>query len=222
MGSLAIYRNTEAWDDDACLPYFPKTNNGHLYCAYTVRLEGSEPGVGPDRTNFAMVAAKTDWGKKRWKSEIPVSHDELRGYFFLCWYFGFFSMSRDLAEELEQYGGSLKAQVTEDFRRNFFRILDMEAQLKAAQMKRPTPMEQAAYFFAKVFQAFTVKPGEASGILRTWLYVPLMMDFPVCQLALYIWSFVLTRRNFTLEQALRLEPAVPLLADRAKGRGWLE
>jgi hypothetical protein len=215
------FRDTAAWDEEAGLPYFPKTNNGHLYFAFTLRLE--RPEVTDDvRHNLRTVAVRTEFGFKRWNSYIPVSHDEIRGYCFAAWYSNELWLTEALDAELSVHGGNLKENVNEGMKRNFFRLMDMEACLKAARKMTPTPMEQVAFFFAKVFQALTVKSGEASGILRTWLYVPVMREYPLCNLALMIWDLILVKRGFTLEEALRLELQVPEIAERANGRTFLQ
>jgi hypothetical protein len=215
------FKGTDAWDEIARLPLFPKTNNGLCYFAYTLRVE--EPPVTVElQDQFRRIAVATDFGRKRWMSEIGQSHDEIRGYLYACWYLNLPGLMEPLIAELNRYGGNLKANVTEGMRRNYFRILDMEAQIHGVSDQVPTPLEQVTYALSKVWQAFMTKEGEASGILRTWLYVPVMRRYWICAAGLMIWASVLKFRKIKLYHLLNLEPRVPELAARAVGKGFLD
>ena len=215
------FKGTKAWDSDLELPYFPLTNNGHCYFAYTLRLEKPMIPIGVLRA-LRDVATKTEYGFKRWKSDIPISHDEIRGWVFTCWYVGMPLWSEELVQELEKHGGNLEVNQGEDLRRNVFRIPDMEASIHAARKQAPTPLESLAYVASKIYQALTVKQGEASGILRTWLYIPILSKYWIPSVGILLWNFILKLRGFDLSTALQLELQVPEITERARGKSFLD
>lgn len=215
------YEGTDAWDELAQLPLFPKTNNGLAYFAYTLRVD--EPPVTPElQEKFRKIAIATDYGRKRWNSTIGQSHDEIRGYLYACWYLKMPDLALPLFNELQEYGGNFKANISEGIRRNFLRIIDMEAQIHGAMGMHPTPIEQIGYAVSKIFQAFHTEEGQASGYLRTWLYVPIMRQYWICAFGLLVWALVLKIRKVKLYHLLNLEPRVPELAARAVGREFLD
>lgn len=200
--------------------FHPQHDNCHLYFAYFLRLY--RPTLNTQQYAWVdqnLVVSGLNLRRYK-KPENRMSHDEVLGFLFYCWYLGLDYAIAALAHKLRETGGI----IPEDGKTypNVFRMVELESIMAAALKETPTPIQQLAFFFVCISRCFS-KRGHASPFLRTWLSVPLMSQFPLPALGLLIFSFGMKIRGYTLEESFaQYFSKVPQIAEQAKVKGWLD
>ena len=194
------------WDSRYNLPLIPEHNNPWTYLAYCVRLCGYRK---LDETPVWFQDAVLEYLGKctppkesgflyRWPNGERGSHDEVYGAAFLVRRF-----ARDASAFLARNDGlyALDENPNDYFfpaeRHNFFRFLFFRPTLQAWSEYPVSVMSEALYSLHVLYNAFFVKPGEASGLLKIWLSYPAMQNYKWSKLALHIWRVRWESRGYT-------------------------
>lgn len=210
---------TRAWPTaDEPVPTFPLHDQAHLYFAYTLRLW--RPNLTPvqlEWIDFHLGTAVCNL--RRYRSGSYLSHDEVLGIFYWSAYDDG-EFAKFLMRVLRESGGFLP--YPDRPYENVFRMVEIEPIGCAAIGEKPSPIGQLAYLGSMVAKAFS-ESGQYSGILRGWLSIGLMRQFPISGLGCLLFDWILRARGITLEKALGVYfSRFPSMAEAARGRSFLD
>lgn len=177
--ALDRLKSSNAWDKRYDLPLFPQFNNPFIYLAYAKLALRSHNEALSQRDILKYIHGCYKNGTfTRWPDGTggQFSHDEVMGLSYLDE-----QRAAMCINILEKSDGTFDAGDNE--KKNMFRLIFLMPFLKACAGYRVGLVSQLLWSIHAVVTAMKYKPGSESGLLKMWLMMDKMKDYPICKLA---------------------------------------
>ncbi len=198
MTAVQKIEASKAWDKRYGLPTCPQFNNPWIYIAYFFLLvrQAGEPIPESWKINllkFNAGCTKADGTFFRWpdKTGGMASHDEVLGRAYLL-----SQASKEMLVVFDKTDGTFDAG--NDDRKNQQRFIFLRPfMLACTDEYRVSLISQFFWGAHVIISAITYKFGQDSGSLKNWLMVDKMRNYPVSQIASYIFSLIMSKKGCT-------------------------
>jgi len=191
MTALEKLKTSNAWDSRYNLPTFPMLNNPFIYLAYAklVLRSHNEALKEYDILEYILKCYKNGTFT-RWPDGTGgmFSHDEVMGISYLNE-----QRAAMCINILEKSDGTFDAG--DDEKKNMFRLIFLMPFLKACAGYRVGLASQLLWSIHAVVTALKYKPGAESGLLKMWLMIDKMKDYPLSNLACIIFRINMQKRG---------------------------